>query len=138
ADLTAFVEQHAPKISLSNLQRVDASPEKIVTKPQAPVLDNRMPTYKNIVHARISSYTSLLQQEQALHFNVTSPSQKVAEKSVHTLPAGSAIGNVLHTLLEKIPLETVRKACSPQDLLPWVADHQKEGEFSAWQSIFAE
>lgn len=84
----------------------------------------------------ISSYSSLHQQEKGVFFK--SPKKSPEGMSVHTLPAGSEIGNLLHTILEKVSLEELREAITPLDVVPLIVPHISGDEFSEWHAILAE
>lgn len=86
--------------------------------------------------ASISSYSSLLHQGKEEYFPAMASSLKTKrEKSVHTLPAGSRVGNILHKLLEAIPL---RQMSSPAEILPLILPHLQGSEFAAWSPVLAE
>lgn len=88
----------------------------------------------------ISSYTSLLHQEkEPFRFPAIKTLKKSPEeKSVHTLPAGSEIGNLLHTVLEKVALEELREAGSPLEVVPLIAPYISGEQFAEWSEIIAQ
>lgn len=63
-----------------------------------------------------------------------------SEKSVHTLPSGTALGNLLHSLLEEISFAAVRQAGEAAALLPWVCRKLQHTPFSGagWDAPIAE
>lgn len=87
----------------------------------------------------LSSYSSLLHQDREEYYPSFVTSRKIAEeKSVHTLPAGSQVGNLLHKLLEAVPLEEIRKAASPAEVVPLIHPHLKGDAFGAWHDVLAQ
>lgn len=58
--------------------------------------------------------------------------------SPHTLPAGAATGELLHELLEKVPLSLMQEASSYHDLLPFVRRFITGSCFEAWEEVMAQ
>lgn len=59
-------------------------------------------------------------------------------RSAHTLPAGSEVGILLHSLLENISFQEAAKATSALALAPFVHEYTKGTSFHAWDSTLAE
>jgi exodeoxyribonuclease V beta subunit len=59
------------------------------------------------------------------------------ERTPHTLPSGSGTGNLLHYLIEKLPLGLVQKARSPSDLYLWVMERLKGTDYQGWEECMA-
>lgn len=86
----------------------------------------------------ISSYSSLHHQEKELFRPRFTAKKTTEEKTVHTLPAGSEIGNLLHTVLEKVSLESLREADSPLEVIPLISPFIVGEQFFEWQEILAQ
>ncbi|MCE5316858.1 MAG: UvrD-helicase domain-containing protein [Parachlamydia sp.] len=86
----------------------------------------------------VSSYSSLLHQEKEPFFPTFKVKRSSEEKNVHTLPAGSEMGNLLHAILEKVSLEELSEATLPKEVVPLIVPHIQGEEFSAWHEVLAE
>lgn len=63
-----------------------------------------------------------------------------SDKSVHTLPSGTALGNLLHKLLEEISFAAVGQAEQAAALVPWVGRKLQNSAFAkgGWDTPIAE
>lgn len=89
----------------------------------------------------LKSYTQLSQpKSHGLNYLAAPPpnDMKCLLKSPHTLPAGSEVGILLHSLLENISFKLVREAKSPSCLLGYVAGFLDNSLFKDWECIFCE
>lgn len=59
-------------------------------------------------------------------------------KNLHTLPAGSMTGELIHQMIEEVPLEIIKQAENPVDLYEFVARYTECSTFRDWAAIFAE
>lgn len=59
-------------------------------------------------------------------------------KNVHTLPSGNETGNIVHRILEKIPLLEVRYKRTKEELIPLIQPYLKGTPFTQWENVFAE
>lgn len=60
-----------------------------------------------------------------------------ADKSSHTLPAGSATGTLLHTLMESIPFEIATRGQHDHEFLYFIEKFLKFTPYEAWHSVIA-
>ncbi len=73
--------------------------------------------------------------EQA-HSELAAPHDVAAEnKTPHTLPAGSDIGNLLHQLLEDVPFQKVGQ---PAAMKPVLAPLLRSGAYKEWEEVVAQ
>lgn len=80
------------------------------------------------------SFTALAKKGSAI--NTSAPHDfNPQEFSPHTLPAGAATGEMIHELLEKVPLELVHK---PDSLLLFVQKHLAHTYFEPWKEVIAQ
>lgn len=60
------------------------------------------------------------------------------DKSVHTLPAGSQVGVLLHEILEKIPFELASKGESDAEFRAFIDSFVEKTPFAKWSHVIAE
>jgi len=108
--------------------------------PVAPILYPPKQIDIAVTKAHMFSYSSLSKGHSAVQM----PSQdsphdfNETSKTVHTMPSGAAIGNLLHAIYEVIPLDKAEKAKEPFDLLPLIKPFMEGSEFASWQMVIAE
>lgn len=61
-----------------------------------------------------------------------------SDKSAHTLPAGSATGSLLHTLLEMIPFSIASYGKRSHQLLAFVDRHVSKTPLKEWREVIAD
>lgn len=59
-------------------------------------------------------------------------------KTPHTLPAGSETGNLLHTILEKIPLAQAFQWQRPEDFHPYITPFLERTPYREWRDVIAQ
>lgn len=60
------------------------------------------------------------------------------QKSLHTLPAGSETGTILHTLFEVMPFQTAQNGAGSSVLMPCVHSVLQGTPFDGWQEVVSE
>lgn len=86
-----------------------------------------------------ASFTSLAKQFVDEYLPEGAPSDFAEEKrSAHSLPAGSATGELLHLLLEKLPLELVQRSEKAEELFDYVQGFTQFSKFRGWEGTLAE
>ncbi|MCB1118370.1 MAG: UvrD-helicase domain-containing protein [Chlamydiia bacterium] len=78
----------------------------------------------------IESFTSLMQKQESILTETPPHDLHAEEKSAHTLPAGAATGELIHSLIEKLPWG--------EEIHPWIDRELASTSFSHWSLIISE
>jgi len=128
------------RISYCHLTQQDGVGALVVKTP--PIL-HPSPTLMIANHPlALHSFTSLARNrsESTLPENSATPPHDAQAplKTVHTLPAGSMTGRLLHRILETIPFENVRTADRSSQLFPFVNTALQGSSLSNWAAVVSE
>jgi exodeoxyribonuclease V beta subunit len=86
-----------------------------------------------------TSFTGMAPEVEKPKQQLSPPSDWSAEeKSIHTLPAGSATGVLLHTLFEEFPYKRAHEMLSVADCLSIIEPLIKEPQALEWKQVLAE
>lgn len=134
--LRALIEKSEGILSCTQLQLIEcclsakASPARALEASLVPPRDGNVPIVKEFLH----SFTTLSRGLKSVPTSaVLAPNDYEAlEKTRHMLPSGSALGNLLHSILEKIDFDLVHSMKSAAELQPHLVSYLLGTPFEAW------
>ncbi|CDZ79907.1 Exodeoxyribonuclease V beta chain [Candidatus Rubidus massiliensis] len=90
----------------------------------------------------IQSFNSLAKKGKKINLFLPNPNSlpisNENEKNINTLPLGRVTGNILHTILEKIPFELIKKVKISDELIPYINPYCSNSTYEGWQKVIAE
>lgn len=119
-------------ITLAKIQEHYPLPERIVEKKvlTAP-LPLIVPGEAKVLHSFSSLAETLEHAPQ--QFSGAPSDLNTSLKTIHTLPSGSAIGNLFHTLFEKIPF-----TASIEEIEKGIAGHLRQSGLNGWDGVIGD
>jgi len=129
-------------ISISTSQDKESSMGSFFT-PLRPSVQLSLPPKANVVGKSlyVHSFTSLAtkhemqEEEEAEDFPPNDNALLV--QSVHTLPAGSQIGTLLHQILEATPFEMGYEEVDGENWNAWIRKFVEQTQFASWNNVIA-
>lgn len=125
-----YLSQDQPE--KENLSLLDLEQNRPTLIPPSKI---ELPCKRTFIH----SFSSLVRESSGNELKESPPHDYFnADKSIHTLPAGSDTGLIFHTLVETVPINLVKDAKSAYDLRDFVAPVLQRTAFSEWLDVFCE
>ena len=137
-----FIALHAPAVSFSlsllnelsiPLSRYESKTQVCIKKPPDVVI----PGSRRFVQSFTTLSASILKPYRKTSFELPHD-YSFAEKNVHTLPAGSDTGNLLHKCLEVLPFEACREMNLPIEFEKWIRPLTEKTPFEGWLDVICE
>lgn len=119
-----WLDSHAPV-----LHQDEVSTEKKLLPPEKLVIPGERSFVSSFSSVSLPSEHKVIEAPRDFHAAVKTP---------HTLPAGKDTGLLLHSILETLPFEEAKRAKSPYELQPWIADPIKGSRLEEWEGVIAE